>query len=711
MTATEPYRDPLVPLDRRVEDLVTRMTLDEKLAQIGSVWLTDLVRGDRFDAPSVARRLEHGIGHVTRIGASTGLRPVASARLMNEIQRVVVEQTRLGIPVMVHEESTAGYCGRDATVFPQAIGLASTWDEDLITEVAATIGRQLVAVGARHTLAPVLDVARDPLGSGGGDLRRGPLPGRPHRHGIRAGHAGRRAASRGDLHRQALSRIRHVGGREEPRPGPARPRELREVYAEPFAAAIRDAGLASVMNSYASVDGLPCAGSRAILTDLLRDELGFDGVVVADYFAVRLLVDYHHVAATLEEAGARALGAGLDLELPAHECYGEGLKPLIADGRLPVAVVDTAVRRVLRSKFQVGLFERPYVDADQAGVVFDTPSDRTLARLAARESLVLLQNHGAVLPLAASALGRVAVIGPAADDQRLLQGDYHYPAHAEITFASPRPAAGPGSAVTGERYLPADGGAFEAGPHFVPHVTPLEGIRAALPGVDVRHAHGCSINGDDRSGFDHAVDTAQQADVALVFVGGRSGLLPECTVGESRDASDLRLTGLQEELVVAVASTGTPTVVVILSGRVNTLHSRSPTPYQPSSRPGSPERRAALPSPRCCSVGASPEADSPFRCHGGWARSPCTTTCTPAVPARCSGVTTPMGRRPRCGRSGTGSPTPTSPTAPSAPRRERRVISSCCRSRSPTAVSDSGPRSYSSTCRDDVAAWRAPTSS
>ena len=711
MTATEPYRDPLVPLDRRVEDLVTRMTLDEKLAQIGSVWLTDLVRGDRFDAPSVARRLEHGIGHVTRIGASTGLRPVASARLMNEIQRVVVEQTRLGIPVMVHEESTAGYCGRDATVFPQAIGLASTWDEDLITEVAATIGRQLVAVGARHTLAPVLDVARDPrwgrveetygedpylVGRIGTAYVRG-MQGDELRHGVIC------------TGKHFLGYAMSEGGKNHA-PVQLGPRELREVYAEPFAAAIRDAGLASVMNSYASVDGLPCAGSRAILTDLLRDELGFDGVVVADYFAVRLLVDYHHVAATLEEAGARALGAGLDLELPAHECYGEGLKPLIADGRLPVAVVDTAVRRVLRSKFQVGLFERPYVDADQAGVVFDTPSDRTLARLAARESLVLLQNHGAVLPLAASALGRVAVIGPAADDQRLLQGDYHYPAHAEITFASPRPAAGPGSAVTGERYLPADGGAFEAGPHFVPHVTPLEGIRAALPGVDVRHAHGCSINGDDRSGFDHAVDTAQQADVALVFVGGRSGLLPECTVGESRDASDLRLTGLQEELVVAVASTGTPTVVVILSGRVHTLTEVADAvpailqAWLPGEEGGSAIAEVLL-------GRGEPGGRLPFRCHGGWARSPCTTTCAPAVPARCSGVTTPMGRRPRCGRSGTGSPTPTSPTVPSAPRRERRVISSCCRSRSPTAVSDSGPRSYSSTCAMTSPRWRAPTSS
>ena len=158
----ERYKDPDAPMAERVDDLLARMNLAEKLAQITSVWLTDLVRGDRFDADHVARRLEHGVGHVTRIGASTGLRPAASARLMNEIQRVAVERTRLGIPVMVHEEGVAGYCGRDATQFPQAIGLASTWDEELVGDVAGVIRRQMTAVGARHTLSPVLDIARDP---------------------------------------------------------------------------------------------------------------------------------------------------------------------------------------------------------------------------------------------------------------------------------------------------------------------------------------------------------------------------------------------------------------------------------------------------------------------------------------------------------------------------------------------------------------------
>ena len=574
---TEVFRDAGASIADRVEDLLGRMNLDEKLAQIGSIWLTELVHGDRFDAEGVARKLAHGIGHVTRIGASTGLRPAASARLMNQIQRVAVERTRLGVPVMVHEEAVAGYCARDATQFPQAIGLASTWDEALVTKVADTIRRQMVAVGARHSLSPVLDVARDPRwgrveetygedpylvgrigtayvrGLQGSDLRDGVIATGKHFLGY--------AMSEGGMNHAPV----HLG-----------PRELREVYAEPFAAAIRDAGLASIMNSYSSIDGIPCAGSASILDDLLRGELGFDGVVVADYYAVRLLITHHGVEPGPGEAGARALRAGLDLELPGRECYGEPLKALIDDGRLPMEAVDTAVRRVLRSKFQVGLFEDPYVDEERAATVFDTSADRELARRTAVASIVLLQNDGGLLPLDPSQLGRVAVIGPAADDRRLLQGDYHYPAHLETTYEDGGAPGvlpiGSGTATSsGEQYLPAEGGAFEPGPHFVEHVTPLAGLRAAMPGVDVTFAKGCEITGGDESGVADAAGLAATADVAVVFVGGRSGLTRGSTVGEARDATDLGLTGAQQMLIDAVVATGTPTVVVLLSGRVHAI--------------------------------------------------------------------------------------------------------------------------------------------
>ena len=546
-----------------LDELLARMTLEEKLAQLGGAWITALVADDGFDPDAARRVIGNGIGHVTRIGATTSLLPAESAALLNEIQRFAVEETRLGIPVILHEESTAGYCARGATVFPQAIGLASTWDEELVGEVADVIRRQLVAVGARQTLAPVLDIARDPRW-GRVEETYGEDPYLTGRLGT--------AYVRGlqsDLRDGAAATAKHFlayglpeGGMNHS-PVQLGPRELREVYAEPFAAVIRDAGVASVMNSYSSVDGIPCAGDASILTGLLRDELGFDGVVVADYFSVSLLVTHHRVARDNGEAAALALVAGLDLELPSSDCYGEPLRQQVLDGAVAMEVVDRAVQRVLALKERLGLFEDPYVDAEAAPAVFDTPEQRALARRAAAQSVVLLTNDG-VLPLGAD-LGSIAVIGPAADDRRLLQGDYHYPAHAEITYES----AGTEGAL---ELLPTAGGSLRAGPHYTHHVTPLAALRATY-GERIVHERGCGISDDDDSGIAAAAATAAAAEVALVFVGGESGLQPHSTVGEARDASSLALTGLQEQLVDEVLATGTPTVVVLVSGRVHAVPS------------------------------------------------------------------------------------------------------------------------------------------
>ncbi len=560
------YRDPDAAVDARVEDLLGQMTLEEKLAQLGCLWSTDLVGDGGLDPDAVAARMPHGIGQITRIGASTGLRPRESAAFMNAVQRVAVERTRLGIPIVVHEESVGGLCQRDATVFPQALALAATWDPALIERIAGAIRREMRAVGARLGLAPVLDVARDPrwgrveetygedpvlVGTLGAAYVRG-LQTDDLRHGVIA------------TGKHFLAYAMSEGGRNW---GPVQmgPRELREVYAEPFAAAIRDAGLAAVMNSYASVDGLPCAGSYQILTALLRDELGFDGVVVADYFSVAQLLDHHRVAADPGEAARRALTAGLDMELPATRFYGAPLKEEIAAGRVSMEVVDTAVRRVLRMKVALGLFEEPYVDVEAAVETLDSPAHRALARAAVAEGAVLLTNDG-VLPLAPT-LRRVAVIGPGADDARLLQGDYHYPAHLEMIYAAPRDLH-----AEGVDLLPQAGGAYAAGPYYTPHVTPLAGLRAALgDGVEIRYATGCAVLGDDRTGFAEALQAARDAEVAVVVVAGKSGLLRPVTVGEGNDATSLALTGAQPELIDALAETGTPLVVIVISGRVHTL--------------------------------------------------------------------------------------------------------------------------------------------
>ncbi len=566
-----PYKDPARGLTERVEDLLGRMTLDEKIAQLGCLWSTALVHDDAFDADFTAAKMPHGIGQVTRIGASTGLQPRESAELMNAIQRVAVERTRLGIPIFVHEESVGGFLHRDATVFPQGIGLAATWNPHLVEQVAGVIREQMLAVGARLGLAPVLDVARDP--------RWGRVEESYGEDPVLSGTLGTayvRGLQTDDLRQGVVATGKHFlgyamseGGRNW-NPVQMGPRELREVYAEPFAAAIRDAGLAAIMNSYAAIDGIPCAGSHAILTDLLRGELGFGGAVVADYWSIPQLVRFHRVAADRGAAAGLALSAGLDMELPETEFYGEPLKAEVETGRLPEEVVDTAVRRVLRMKFQLGLFENPYVDAQTAGAKFQTAEQRALARQAAAESVILLANDG-ILPLAPEHK-RIAVIGPGADDERLLQGDYHYPAHLEIIYLAKAQSSNPDNLIGDEDLTPSAGGAYAPGPYYTPHVTPLGGLQSAL-GADVEllYAKGCEVLGEDCSGFEAAVAAAKAADVAIVLVAGKSGLHRPVTVGEANDAANLDLTGVQSELVTAVAESGTPLVVVVLSGRVHSL--------------------------------------------------------------------------------------------------------------------------------------------
>ena len=559
------YRDPDASTEERVANLLTLMTLDEKLAQLGCLWSTAFVTTGSFDADAVAEMMPHGIGEITRIGASTGLHPQESAALMNAIQKVAVERTRLGIPVIVHEESTGGFLHRDATVFPQGLGLAATWDPNLVKEVAGVIRTQMLAVGARHALAPVLDVARDPRW-GRVEETYGEEPvlsgiiGTAYVQGLQSNNLRNGVAATG---KHFLGYAMSEGGRNW---GPVQcgPRELREVYAEPFATVIRNAGLATMMNSYASVDGLPCAGSQAILTDLLRGELGFSGVVVADYSAVLQLMTFHHVATSKGDAARLALTAGLDMELPADDCYGVPLKVEVEAGRVPMEVVDIAVGRVLRLKFQLGLFEHPYVDAEAADAVFQTPEHRALARKAVAESTILLTNNG-ILPLAPT-VKRIAIIGPGANDERLLQGDYHYPAHLEIIYNATQNVE-----VAGMN-IPQASGNYVPGPYYTPHVTPLAGLRAALGNnIEVGYARGCEVLGDDQSGFAEAVQVARDADVAIVVVAGRSGILRPATSGEGNDATNLDLTGMQQELVEAIADTGTPLVVVVLSGRVHTL--------------------------------------------------------------------------------------------------------------------------------------------
>ena len=544
-----------------VDGLLGQMTVDEKVAQLGASWFTRLVGPDGQLSPeAMGRRLGEGIGHVTRIATECGLGPADTSAYANGIQRFLLEQTRLGIPALIHEEAVAGLCGRDATQFPQAIGLASTWDPALVEEVAGAIRGHLLAVGARQALAPVLDIARDPRW-GRLEETYGEDPYLSSRMGV----AFVRGLQSDDLRTGVAATAKHFlgygfaeGGLNHA-PAAVGPRLLRDVVAAPFRAAIAEAGLASVMAAYNEVDGLACHGSPELLEDLLRGELGFDGVVVADYFGIGLLESFHAVAADVEGCAVLALGAGVDIELPATRAYRR-IPGLIEEGRLDAALLDRSVARVLELKERLGLFEDPFVPGGpDATAAFDTPAHRALARRAATGSIVLLTNDG-TLPLAPERLARVAVIGPTAADGRLSLGDYNYPAHVEIAseplFGAPASQDQP----------------FDPEHVAVPIVTVLDGVRAVLPDdVEVVHEPGSAISGDDVSGFDAAVAAAAGASVALVCVGGRSGLTRASTSGEFRDVTSLGLPGVQEQLVEAVVATGTPTVVIVLSGRVHAL--------------------------------------------------------------------------------------------------------------------------------------------
>jgi beta-glucosidase len=565
----ETYRDPAASIADRVADLLGRMTIDEKVAQLGAIWAMQLVPGGLYDEALARRLLADGAGQVTRIGGSSGLQPRESAALFDQIQRVAVEHTRLGNPVLLHEEADGGFLHRGATVFPQALGLAATWDPSLVEELAEVVREQMLAVGARLALAPVLDVARDPRW-GRVEETYGESPELCARIGV--GYV--RGMQSSDLSGGVACAAKHflaygasIGGRNMA-PVHVGERELRDVFAVPFARAVRDAELAGIMNSYASVDGLPCAGSREILTDLLRGELGFEGVVVADYFAVDQLLSAHRTASDRANAAAQSITAGLDVELPALDLVRE-LAGLVASGRLAEHTIDVAVERVLTQKLQLGLFERPYARGDGEAIRFDTREQRALARRVAARAVCVLTNGG-VLPIRSDACDRVAVIGPHADDPRLLQGDYHYPAHLEMMYSldtrdTIEGLPAPTNDVAGQS-------SFAAGPFFTPHVTPLQGLRDALgASTTIDHVRGCHDSDAGDEEIAAAVALASNADLAIVFVGARSGLVPDCTSGEMRDAASLDLPGAQPELVEAICATGTPTVVVVVSGRVHTL--------------------------------------------------------------------------------------------------------------------------------------------
>ncbi len=546
-----------VPILERITDLLGQMNLDEKLAQLYSFWIFDLLDGEnKLSTGKLGELLSNGIGQITRPGGGSTLEPMGIARTINAIQQYLLKETRLRIPAIFHDECCSGFMALGGTAFPQMIGLASTFRPELAERMTTEIRKQMRAVGTHQGLAPVLDVARDPRWGRveetfGEDPTLVSQFGLGYVRGLQGD-----GLNAGGVMATGKHFIGHSSSQAGQNCAPAHlgRRDLWDFIMPPFQAAIRDAGLHTIMNSYPELDGEVVAASRAILTDLLRNQLGFTGLIVSDYDAILMLHNYHRVAADKSSAAVLALNAGIQVELPGASCYREALKEAVQAGRIEIELVDAAVTAHLQKKIELGLFDNPFVDEGAVMDVFETSAQRALAKEIASQSLVLLKNDG-TLPFKKN-LRKLAVIGPNAAEWRNMLGDYSYAAMLEY-MQSIAPADSPLAKVD-QRQLEA---------HAVDIPTVVASVRAAMPQTEVLFAPGCAVTSDDRSGFDEAVKITNQADATILVLGDRSGLVPFCSTGETRDSVDLRLPGVQNELALAVLATGKPVVVVLINGR------------------------------------------------------------------------------------------------------------------------------------------------
>ncbi len=543
-------------IKQRVTQLIDQLTLDEKLAQLGSYWMYELQTNGELDRKKISENLKYGIGQISRVAGASTLDPANAAKAANRLQKFLIENTRHAIPAILHEECCMGSMILGGTTFPQMLGLASTFKPEFAEAMTTVIRRQLRAIGAHQGLAPVLDVSLDPRW-GRVEETFGEDPMLVSHFGV----AYIKGLQGENLKNGIMATAKHFIGHSLSQGGlncaPAHMgmRVLYDIYLGPFQAAIRDAGLASMMNAYPELDGEVVAASRRILTDLLRGELGFDGLVVSDYEAVVMLHNYHNLAADLSTAGRLALTAGIDVELPTTVCYGDPLKAALEAGDLNLETVDLAVSRHLQKKIELGLFENPYVDEGRVLEVFETSENRNLAREIAVQSMVLLKNDG-LLPLDKN-IKTLAVIGPNANNGRNQLGDYSYASMSQLMeFQSP----------LGSSFVNID--MDKLARHEVKVETVLEGISTFVsPDTRILYAKGCENMSGDTSGFKDAVNAAEQSDAVVLALGDCSGLIPTCTTGEFRDSADLKVPGVQEELARAIIATGKPVAVVLVNGR------------------------------------------------------------------------------------------------------------------------------------------------
>ncbi|CCK28046.1 xylan 1,4-beta-xylosidase [Streptomyces davaonensis JCM 4913] len=541
---TAPWRDPALPASARVDDLLSRMTLQEKTAQLYGVWV-----GAATDGEGVAplqremsadydwdELITHGLGQLTRSFGTAPVDPALGAQALARAQRRIAAAGRFGIPAVAHEECLAGFTTWRATAYPVPLAWGASFDPPLVEDMARRIGADLRSVGVHQGLAPVLDVVRDP--------RWGRVEETIGEDPYLTGTIGT-AYVRGLESTGVIATLKHFAGYASSAgarnlaPVRAGVREFADVTLPPFEMALREGGARSVMAAYTETDGVPASADPRLLTELLREQWGFTGTVVADYFGIAFLRSLHRVAGTDAEAAHAALAAGIDVELPTLKCYGKPLVDAVRAGEVPEELVDLAARRVLLQKCELGLLDEDWDPEPAERIDLDSTAGRTLARRLAEESVVLLDNPDGLLPLAQDT--RIAVVGPRAADALAMLGCYSFPSHV-LTHHPDVPMG-------------------------IDIPTVLEALRAELPDAKVTFAEGCGVSDPDETGFEEAVARAAEADVCLAVLGDRAGLFGRGTSGEGCDVSDLRLPGVQGELLDALVATGVPVVLVLLTGR------------------------------------------------------------------------------------------------------------------------------------------------
>jgi beta-glucosidase len=543
------YLDPKRPLEERIDDLMSRMTLKEKVGQLNlpCVYVRELGT-DIASKTEACKKFTAGT-YTQEIGPACGFFTLANeilhegarqqAEYFNELQKIALTQTRLKIPVMEDEEGTHGAMFPGGTVFPEGLAVGSSFDMDLVKAIYAAAAAEARAVGIHMLSTLVMEVDRDPrLGRNEEAYTEDPYL------YMRIGESIVRATQGSDISApdKVIAVLTDFPTQSEPSSGLERgaievsDRSLRENFMPPWIGAITKAGGLGVMAGYPEVEDVPAHASVKWMNDVLRQEIGFKGVVESEGGGFSTLI-YEHIVPTQKEAGLLALRAGVDLDITYEPAYMGLLVESVEEGRVPMALVDRALRRVLELKFRLGLFENPYVNVDRAVRVVHSQANQDLALRAGREGIVVLKNDKNLLPLKKD-LKSLAVLGPNADDVMNQLGDY-----------SPQ--------------------------NILQHVTTvLEGIKAVVsPQTKVTQVRGCEITGADKSGFAEAVRAAKGADVAIVVVGERqhmtngADLQGSPTDGEGHDVASLDLSGVQEDLIQAVFATGTPTVVVLINGR------------------------------------------------------------------------------------------------------------------------------------------------